>query len=46
MKKKVKARVTIIANIYIDETYQGEQELEDIDDILDVEELEVLEEIY
>jgi len=42
MKKKVKVKATIIADVWIHEDIQGNQEIEDIQDTLEFEVIESL----
>jgi hypothetical protein len=43
MKKKVKVKATVIAEVWINEDVQGNQEIEDFEDIQDTLEFEVIE---
>lgn len=43
MKKKVKVKATIIAEVWIHEDIQGNQEIEEFEDIQDTLEFEVIE---
>lgn len=44
MKKKVKVKATIIAEVWIHEDMVGNQEIEEFEDITDILEFEIIEE--
>ena len=43
MKKKVRVKATIVADVWINEDVQGNQEIDDYEDIRDTLEFEVIE---
>lgn len=45
MKKKVKVKALVIAEVWINEDVVGNQEIDDFDDIDDVLEFEIIEEL-
>ena len=42
MKRKAKVKMSCTAIVYINESVNGDQEIEDVEDVLDIDEFEVV----